>query len=347
MIKKYILILTVIIILLSGCYYISEGYNLLTTYSKAKDIDKIIEKGNISEDEKEFFLIIKKIKDYAVNNLGLKKNKNYSKYIRIDKNYLVDIVTACDSDSFNQYNWNYLFMGKMPYKGFFKYDEAVKEAKKFKKDKYDVYISEVDAFSTLGILSDPLFSFMKNYSIYELADTIFHEQAHATVFLKGQIDFNENLANFIGTEGAILFIKETYGMESDIYKNIINRIEDSKKFKKLLTSLYEDLLSIYNKNISKEEKLEQKKIAINNWKKDFKNNYEKEFKSNAYRGIPEIEINNAFISIFRSYTKDLSILYELYEYCDNDLKKFIEVVKNIKKYKGEPKIYIRNYINGI
>src|SRR4030042_3218804 len=99
--KKHILILSIIIILLSGCYYISEGYNLLTIYSKAEDIDKIMKKGNIPNDEKDFFLIIKKIKDYAINNLGLKENNNYSKYIRIDKDYLVDIVTACESDSFN------------------------------------------------------------------------------------------------------------------------------------------------------------------------------------------------------------------------------------------------------
>lgn len=343
---KKALLLFISVLLLSSCYYISEGYNLLTTYSKAQDIDKIMNKENIQEDEKEFFLIIKKIKEYASKNLGLKENNNYSKYIRIDKDYLVDVVTACEVDSFNQYNWDYLFMGKMPYKGFFKYEDAVKEAKKFNKDKYDVYLSEVDAFSTLGILSDPLFSFMRNYSIYGSADIIFHEQTHSTIFLKGQIDFNENLANFIGTEGALLFIKDTYGMENDIYKNTINRIEDSKKFKKLLNNLYEELLSIYNKNISKEEKLELKKNIISDWKKDFKNNYKKEFKTKAYQRIPEIEINNAYITIFRSYTKDLSIFYELYEYCNNDLRKFIDVVKNTKKYKGEPKIFIRNYIDG-
>lgn len=346
MLKKHILILFIIIILLSGCYYIPEGYSLLKTYSKAKDINKLLKKGDIPENEKEFFLMIKKIKDYAINNLGLKENKNYSKYIRIEKDYLVDVVTACEIDSFNQYEWNYLFMGKMPYKGFFKNGDALKEAQKFDTDKYDVYISEVDAFSTLGILRDPLFSFMMDYSIYGLADLIFHEQTHATIFLKDKISFNENLANFIGTEGAFIFIKETYGTESNIYKNTIDRIEDSKKFKKLLTDLYEKLSLIYNKNISKKEKIELKKIAINSWKNKFKVNYEKEFKTKSYRRIPEIEINNAYITIYRSYTKDLGIFYELYEYCNNDLVKFIEVVKKTKKYKGEPKKYIRNYIDG-
>ena len=341
---KKIILLLFIILLLPSCYYITQGYNLFKTYSKAKKIDKIIKNENLTKEEIEYFLLIQKIKKYSVEKLGLKNNKNYTKYINIDKNYLVDVVYACEKDSFNQYKWNYMIMGKMPYKGFFNINKAKKEAEKIKQKGYDVLIGKVDAFSTLGILKDPVFSFMKEYSVYDLADTIFHEQTHATIFLKKYVDFNENLANFVGTEGALLFIKDNYGINSEEYKNTLNYISDSKKFKELINNLYDELSITYKKDISKNEKFNQKKIIINNWKKKFSKNYKKEFKTNTYKKIPKVDINNAYITIFRTYTKDLSIFHELYKYCDYDLKKLIEIVKKLNKYKGNPNEFIKNYI---
>jgi predicted aminopeptidase len=341
MTNKNFIILLIIIPLLSNCYYVTQGYNLVNTYSKAKKIENIIKEKDIAQEEKKFFLLIQKIKNYSVNKIGLVNNKNYTKYISLNKNYLVDLVTACEKDSFNQYQWNYMVMGKMPYKGFFNIKKVKKEAEKLKNE-YDVYIGKVDAFSTLGILKDPVFSFMQKYSVYELADTIFHEQTHATLFLKKHIDFNENLANFIGTEGALSFIIDTYGIDSDEYKNTLNLIKDSETFKKLMNDLYNELSLLYSKNISKNNKLKEKEKIINNWKKNFSKNYKSNFKTNAYQRIPEIELNNAYITIFRSYTKDLSIFYELYEYCDYDLKELIKIIKKLKKYKGDPINFIKN-----
>ncbi len=341
--KTIILLLT--IILLSSCYYVTQGYNLLNTYSKAEKIDKIIKKENLPKDEKELLLLVKDIKKYAVNTLGLKKNKNYTKYIQHKRNYLVDVVYACKTDSFDQYQWNYFIMGKMPYKGFFNIEKAKKEAAKLDGNDYDIYIGKVQAFSTLGILSDPIFSFMKSYTVYELADTIFHEQTHATIFLKKYIDFNENLANYIGNKGALQFIKDNYGMDSELYINTINLINDSIKYRELMNNLYNELSEVYNQNISKKEKLNFKKNIINNWKIKFKNNYEKNFITNAYNNVPNLKINNSYITIFRTYTKDVSIFNELYEKCDNDLIKFIEIIKGLKKYKGDPQVYIKNIID--
>jgi hypothetical protein len=49
----------------------------------------------------------------------------------------------------------------------------------------------VESFSTLGFTRDPLYSFMKGYSAFQLASLILHEQTHATLFVKGQTQFSE------------------------------------------------------------------------------------------------------------------------------------------------------------
>jgi predicted aminopeptidase len=45
----------------------------------------------------------------------------------------------------------------------------------------------------------------------DLANLIIHEMVHATIFVKDSIDFNENLATFIGDRGAEQFLIATHG----------------------------------------------------------------------------------------------------------------------------------------
>jgi predicted aminopeptidase len=95
-------VIAIVLFTLSGCYYITEGCNLISVYSKAKDINTVLKEPNLPQDERDLLLLVKDIKAFAVNELGLKDNKNYTTYVKLDKNYLVDVVAACTADSFNQ-----------------------------------------------------------------------------------------------------------------------------------------------------------------------------------------------------------------------------------------------------
>jgi predicted aminopeptidase len=86
----------------------------------------------------------------------------------------------------------------MPYQGFYERNDAEAEAKRLKALGYDVIVRKVDNFSTLGFFKDPVYSFLTSYSPGEIANLIIHEQAHATLFVKGQSDFNEEFATFVG-----------------------------------------------------------------------------------------------------------------------------------------------------
>ncbi|MBN1798117.1 MAG: aminopeptidase [Spirochaetales bacterium] len=339
-----IISLSLLLLTLSGCYYVTEGCNLIQVYSKAKDIDTLLADESLPQDERELLMLVKDIKTFATTRLGLVDNKNYSSYVKIEQDYLVDVVSACSNDSFTQYNWDYLFVGKMPYRGFFKHEDAVKEAEKLKQEGYDVYLRQVDAFSTLGFFKDPVFSFMKEYSIYYLANIIIHEQTHATFFINGNIDFSENLAHFFGNEGAKQYLKETYGEQSEILARTILLENDIKKYHILLKELYDELDSIYNSGLSKEQKLESKAAAIKRWQDNFAARYTSTFKTDAFISVPEFEMNNAFLATHMNYSSNLDLFYTLYEVCSYDLVKVMQVVKGAKDYKGDAFAYLEEYI---
>jgi len=339
-----IFIICIIWFSLSNCYYISQGCSLLSIYSKAEEIDELLESEELAQDDRELLLLVKDIKSYAIEILGLNDNDNYTKYIHLDRDYLVVVVSACESDSFNQYKWHFIFMGAMPYKGFFSEEDALNEGRSLKEQGYDVYIRKVDAFSTLGILSDPIFSFMKQYSIYSLANIIFHEQMHTTLFLKENVDFSENLALFIGNEGALQFIRYRYGEDSREYTQAINIKHDSAIFRSWIKDLYDELTTLYNQEIEKQSMLAGKAQIISNWKERLGQEYESNFKTDMFKNIIEIKINNAFIATYMNYTSNLALFYELYQVCDYDLNKFLHVVKGVEDYKQDAFAYIEQYI---
>ncbi|MBN1412284.1 MAG: aminopeptidase [Spirochaetales bacterium] len=328
----------------TGCYYINEGTQLFSIYGQAQEIDKLLESGDLSKEEKELLLLVKEIKHFAVKKLGLKENRNYTTYVKIDKDYLADVVSACASDSFTQYNWFYLFMGDMPYMGFFKKEDAVAEVNRLKNEGYDVFAREVDAFSTLGVFSDPIFSYMKDYSLFSIASMLIHEQTHATLFLNQYVNFNENLASFTGDQGALIFIEDKYGAESEEYRKSVAEMEDFEVFTRLLKELYEELDVVYKSGITKEEKLKEKKRIIEDWKKSYKERFSENFKTQRYERIPEMPINNALLCTIMNYTDNSKVFYDLYHTQGDDLIKTFAIIKDLASQGTDPIPLMKEYI---
>jgi predicted aminopeptidase len=89
--------------------------------------------------------------------------------------------------------------------------------------------------------------------------------SHATIFVKDSVDFNENLATFIGDRGAEKFLIFKYGEHSKEYTTYMEEDKDYLKFvdhmlrgAKALDSLY----SIMNPADSEEGKLQRKEEVI-------------------------------------------------------------------------------------
>ena len=309
----------------SGCYTLKQGTAMLGYLNRAVPLERV--------DDEEFVSLVMDIRRFAMDELGLSMSKNYTKYVEIDRDYLAAVVSASAKDSFNRHEWNYPVVGRLPYKGFFNVDDARKEQARLEKLNLDVWIRRVDAFSTLGWFNDPLYSYMRNYSKSRLADLIIHELVHATVFIKGQANFNEELAEFIGSEGARIFTENRYGIDSDEYRQIYASDEDSKNYVAFIQELIAELEALYSANSpgNKEELLAKKERIISAAKERFDAEYESRFSSANYRGFSELPVNNAYLELFRLYyTKD-NFFKDLYERSGSSLPNFIKAAKAVKK----------------
>jgi predicted aminopeptidase len=319
--------------LLSGCYTLTQGVTMLGYLNRAIPLEQL--------DNKDFVRLVMEIRTFAMNELGLAESRNYTRFVEIDRNYLAAVVSASAKDSFRPHEWNYPVVGRMPYKGFFNIEGARKEQAKLEKKELDVWIRGVDAFSTLGWFKDPLYSYMVDYSPARLADLIIHELVHATVFIKGQVNFNEELAEFIGSEGARLFIAARFGEDSDEYRQMFTSAEDSQNYVEFIQELIAELDVLYSGKIGREEKLAKKEQIINAAKERFNAEYDNRFSSDNYKGFSELPVNNAYLELFRLYHTDDNFYKELYERSGQNLPFFITAAKTITK-KGSPRLQLEN-----
>jgi predicted aminopeptidase len=246
------------------------------------------------------------------------------------------VVSASAKDSFARHEWWFPIVGSVPYKGFFNPADARKERAKLEKKGLDVYVRGVDAFSTLGWFSDPLYSYMKDYPAHRLADLIIHESLHATVYLKSHAQFNEELAEFVGSEGARLYIEKTFGPDSDEYRAITASDGDSAAFLGVIRELIAELEPLYESGVPREEKLQKKEAIIQAAKDRFAENYDTLFQNDNYRGFSDLPINNAYLELYRLYYEEDRYFQDLYANSGADLPKFIAAVKTLKP-KGDPK----------
>jgi predicted aminopeptidase len=292
-----------------------------------------------SEEDRLFAHRVQEIRRFAIGELGLKESKNYTRYVELDRNYLAAVVSASAKDSFTRYEWWFPVVGKVPYKGFFDVNGARRERAALEKKDLDVWIRGVDAFSTLGWFKDPLYSYMKKYSDRELADLIIHELLHATIYLNNHSQFNEELAEFVGTEGSRLYIEKTVGNADDSDAGEIR--SDSTAFLAFIRGLIGELDEMYKSSIPREEKLARKAEIIEAAKARLNENYDSLFKTENYRGFGELPVNNAYLELFRLYYEEERYFKDLYARSGSDLRRFIAAAKTLKG-RGDPREELEN-----
>jgi predicted aminopeptidase len=145
----------------------------------------------------------------------------------------------------------------------------------------------------------------------DLVNTVIHESAHATFYVKNQSYFNESLAQFIGDELTPVFLKKFLPHEIEPYlKEERNSEERATQFQKGYLKLSE----IYRSSESSEIKLKRKQEVLEQMK--------------AALGIKR-EINNATLIQYRTYGIGKNDFLQLLSRCEGDWKKFFGVISSI------------------
>lgn len=205
--KKILLLLACLFVVssLSGCasvgYYMQAVQGQMSVMSRAKPIDRWLADPAVDADLKLRLQRAKDIRGYAASELGLPDNGSYKSYADLKRSYVMWNVVATPELSTEPVQWCFPVAGCVDYRGYYSEAAAGKFADGLRQQGYDVRVSGVPAYSTLGWFNDPVLSTFIEYPEAEVARMVFHELAHQVAYAPGDSQFNESFATAVEEVG--------------------------------------------------------------------------------------------------------------------------------------------------
>lgn len=246
---RRIIWLALLCLTLSGCYSIRQGLHQNELFNRRKPIHDILHDPATSDKLRGTLIDVAKILDFAQIH-GLNADGAYTYYIDTSDSVVSYLVQAAYPDRFEFKTWWFPVVGEVPYLGFFSKRERDQLAETLASDGFDIHKAGVGAFSSLGWFDDPLFSSMLRRSDADLAHLLFHELTHRTVWIPGSVEFNENLAEYVGG-----YLTEQYLLATgnkELVDGYFARKGDKRKFRIWLKNLKKELAAFYKEAKGKE-----------------------------------------------------------------------------------------------
>jgi len=321
-----------------GCgstFYLAKlGWHQASVAFHSLPIQEVLENPSVDSSVKEEIRFIQEVKRYGEEELGLKRTKSYTTYSEVEGPILY-VITACEKDRLQLRTWRFPLVGEVAYKGFFTLKDADRDKRSLEGKGLDTFVQQACAYSTLGWLRDPIYSSLLGRSHAALANLILHEMTHATVYFKGETGCNEQLATFMGNRGAIAFLSERFGADSQEVREAIAMREDDLLFSRWIDRSCARLSSFYAGELPREGKLREREGIFRSLKEDFRT-IKGRFKTDCHPGLDRLDLNNATLMAYWQYLHDLERFEVLYQGSGCDVRKVVEYFKEIRRSGRKP-----------
>jgi predicted aminopeptidase len=241
------MLLISVLLLASGCatlgWYGQAVRGQLELLAHRTAIETLLEDPALPAEQRDAFELALDVRDFASRSLALPDNGSYRSYVALDRDAVLWNVIAVPEFSMTPKSWCYPFVGCLAYRGWFDRAAAERAAGRLRDQGYDVRVSPVAAYSTLGTFDDPLTSPMLTWGPERLAGLIVHELAHQRLFVAGDTAFSEAYATTVERAGLDRWLNERGDPEARQRNERGRRL--NAEFTQLLLDARRDLAELY------------------------------------------------------------------------------------------------------
>ena len=317
----------------TGCaqlsYYAQATQGHLGLVASAKPINQWLADPKISDQLKQRLTRTQQIRKFAVQELDLPDNGSYTRYAELNRPYVVWNVIATPELSMKPVQWCFPIAGCVDYRGYYRKEDAQRFAHDLRSQGYEVRVSGVPAYSTLGWFDDPVLSTFIAYPEAEVARMLFHELAHQVAYAPGDTPFNESFATTVESIGVEQWLDKHGNPDSrERYRQFRQRKRD---FIDLLTQHRQRLEEVFATDISDDEKRNQKALVITSLKQAY--HQIRDEKWGGYSGYDQWfnePITNAHFVLVATY-EELVPAFQALHAKSGSLKKFYANVQAMAK----------------
>lgn len=307
-------------------------------------IDTAIEHGQLGDDQVAKLRLIQDARLHARDAMGLSVKDNFTKFYDSKGQAVAFNVSASRKDKLEPREWWFPIVGTVPYLGYF--DRAAADAKVawLADEGLDVFMYEIEAYSGIGFIPNLVLSPLLKRSEISIAQTVFHELLHSTVWHGDNTSFNESLASFYGRRGAISYLTETYPDQPEKVQEAMEQFEDVDRYTESMLVLFDDLEVLYASDVSAEEKIAAREAVYQAGRERFAAEVQPLMNSpGRYNWVQDIPANNAWMLGIRRYHLDLDTFERVFAATGEDWSAMLAVVREAARH-SDPYAYLREWL---
>lgn len=245
-----------------GCttasYLLEQGAGQLRIFHRRQHVDALLRRRHLPPGWRSRLELLRSARTYAFDVIGLARTAAYTHVYDTGGKPIAYNLSAAPKDALTPRLWRFPIVGALPYLGFYQRDKGLARQRELDRRGFDTYLRPVSAYSSLGWFADPVYSSMLEARPSRLVELVIHESTHTTIFLRGQVGFNESLAVFVGQQGTINFLARRHGPLSPRVERALATFRRRQRFGRLVSELYRRLRRLYRSPRSQASKLRQR-----------------------------------------------------------------------------------------
>ncbi|MDJ0831958.1 MAG: aminopeptidase [Gammaproteobacteria bacterium] len=268
---RFLLLIIASLALLSACadlsYYLHSVNGHYDIMNRTRPIPDWMQDASTDPELVEKLSRIARIRDFAMNELALPESNSYTLYADIGRNYVVKNLIAAEEFSIRPYQWCYPVVGCMGYRGYFDEQRLERFRQRLQDQGFDIYVTRVTAYSTLGWFDDPVLNTFIDWPEYRLAGLIFHELAHQQLYVDGDTPFNESFAMAVQHAGVERWLQAKDQTEQ--LQRYRQYLQNRQQVTSLIESARQDLGRLYQTDKTVESMRQAKQDRLQRLKSDY------------------------------------------------------------------------------
>jgi predicted aminopeptidase len=275
---------------------------------RRRPIDAIVADSATPAPLKAKLRIVLAARRFAYDSLGLRTGESFTSYSRLDRDTLVLVLSGAYRDRLESYTWWFPVVGRVPYKGYFDFPQAIADERALTARGFDAHLGAASAFSTLGWFNDPLLPTTLRADSLTVANTVIHELTHNTYYAPGGAIFNESFANFVGARGAERFYRSRG--QAAAAAEVVARWNDEQVLGQFWAALYRRVDSAFKAHPGEGAQQIADRIAARDSlfavaRTQLRQDLGPQLKTISIRALERVRLDNAVLMSRRVYLTDL------------------------------------------
>lgn len=310
-----------------GRYLLRAGYEEARILAARRPIAEMVDDATVDGATRDKLRLVLEARAFAEDSLGLPAGKTFTLFTQLDSDTLVLVLSGARPDWLEPVLWRFPLVGRLPYKGFFRLQDARAAEEALKADGFDTYLRPAAAFSTLGWFNDPLLSTTLAQDSVDLVNTVIHELTHNRYFAPGEATFNESFASFVGARGAEAFFRARG--DSVRAQWAAARWADDQALAMFWQDLYKVIDSAFRANDG--DSLRSRRIALRDSiygqaRRALVDSVAPTWRTIAPRYAELVHLDNAALLARRVYQTDFAVLETAFDESGRDLRRTIDTL---------------------